>query len=375
MRKYFLVLFFLCQFLTSCIKDGENKETFKRTVIAYLGRDDRSLLGAREEKIASMVKGWDGKNGNLIIFQDTSQYIGNERITGNACLMKVVSKNGVNTVETIEEYGETNSADSEIFGKVLNKVIKDYPADSYGLIIFSHSTGWLPYSSDLRSIIYDQKSQMKINDLANAIPAGYFDFIVFEACYTAGIEVAYQLKDKTNYIFASSAEVISPGYIDVYANSMNYFFEREPRLKSFAENIFNYISTSDQHFYAATFSLIKTSELNDLATFLKNNIDKHATVNIAEIQHFGRSSLRYIFYDFEDYFSRVLKPEASRQEFSSILERCLAYKNYTPNFLVGWGGFNINHHSGLTTYISQERYPYLNEEYKKLDWYKAVFEE
>jgi hypothetical protein len=36
-----------------------------------------------------------------------------------------------------------------------------------------------------------------------------------------------------------------------------------------------------------------------------------------------------------------------------------------------YNGFDIRKHSGLTVYIGQKQYSYLNTEYKNLKWYKA----
>jgi hypothetical protein len=377
MYKYLFPLLFFCTCFTACIKDGETYE-FRRTVVVYLGRDDRALSASNEDKITSLLKGWNGKKGNLVIYQDTAQYdSAHNRIKGNASLMNVIpGRKGVNTIETIAEYGDENSADPAVFNRVLQDAIRLYPADAYGLVVFSHGSGWLPEGTLAapRSVIKDQERELNLLDLSRAIPAGTFDFIVFEACLTAGIEVVYELKDKTPYIFASSAEILSPGFRDVYTTSINYLFEREPRLTSFAENTFNSISTSEAHFYSATFSLIKTSGLDDLAAFLRTHIDREKTVDVSDIQRFGRYPFHLLFHDFEDYFSRILKDGASGEELASLIEKCVVYRRATPAFLLAWDGFEVIRHSGLTVYIEQERYPFLNSEYRNLSWYQAVFE-
>lgn len=121
------------------------------------------------------------------------------------------------------------SASAETFGRVLQEVADAYPADSYGLIFFSHASGWLPAGTlqkpqtpqnRSRSIGVDDggmgRSEMDMADFADAIPGGMFDFIVFETCLTAGAEVAYQLRGKTDFMLASSAEIVSPGFTPVY---------------------------------------------------------------------------------------------------------------------------------------------------------------
>jgi hypothetical protein len=356
-------------FFTSCQSDCEiNEDGYKRTIIAYIGRDN-DLKARNEDKIQSMLEGWDGRNGNLIIYQDTA--------VGNSGLMEVYREKDVNKIKTIREYANENSADPNVFKRVLNDAISLYPADSYGLIVFSHASGWLPEATlaSPRSFITDHKDEMELTDMAAAIPAGYFDFIVFETCFSAGIEVAYELKDKANYIIASSAELLSPGFKEIYASSLNYLFEKEPKLEAFTRNIFTLMSESDAYFKSATLSLIKTEKLYDLGVFLHQHIDKEKinTVSLYDVQHFDRYSYR-LFFDFEDYYSRIVDDNTPLQELDALLNECVSYRDATPSFLISWMGFEIRHHSGLTTYIEQEYFPYLNQEYKKLAWYKAVFE-
>jgi hypothetical protein len=366
---YFITGFFL---FASCDSDCEiKKDEYKRTVIAYIGRDS-NLTARGEDKIQSMLEGWNGKNGNLIIYQDTA--------VGNSGLMEVYRENNENKIRTIREYENENSADPNVFKRVLNDAISLYPADSYGLIIFSHASGWLPEATltSPRSFITDHKDEMELIDMAAAIPAGYFDFIVFETCFSAGIEVAYELKDKTGYIIASSAELLSPGFKEIYASSLNYLFEKEPKLEAFTRNVFTLMSESDTYFKSVTLSLIKTEKLHALGAFLRQYIDKEkiSAVKPYDVQHFDRYSYR-LFFEFEDYYSRILNDEAPGEELKTLLNECVPYKDATPSFLTGsssWRGFDIERHSGLTTYIEQENFPFLNREYKKLAWYRAVFE-
>jgi hypothetical protein len=364
--SYFIIGFFL---FASCESDCPiNKDEYRRTVIAYIGRDN-DLTKRSEDKIQAMLEGWDGRNGNLVIYQDTA--------VGNSGLMEVYREKDVNKIRTVREYTNENSADPDVFKRVLNDAISLYPADSYGLIIFSHASGWLPEATLAapRSFIKDDKDEMELIDMAAAIPAGYFDFIVFETCFSAGIEVAYELKDKTNYIIASSAEILSPGFIEIYASSLNYLFEKEPKLEAFTRNIFTLMSESDTYYKSATLSLIRTEKLYALGAFLHQYIDKGKINNVYlyDVQHFDRYSYR-LFFDFEDYYSRILNDNVPEQELKALLNECVPYKDATPSFLTNWMGFDIKRHSGLTTYIEQEYFPYLNREYKKLAWYKAVFE-
>ena len=60
---------------------------------------------------------------------------------------------------------------------------------------------------------------MELADFASALPLPNhrkWDFILFEGCYMGSVEVAYELKDKTEAIIASPTEIVSPGMTEVY---------------------------------------------------------------------------------------------------------------------------------------------------------------
>lgn len=122
---------------------------------------------------------------------------------------------------------------------------------------------------------------------------------------------------------------------------------------------------------SATFSMIKTDGLESLADYIKNNCDLTAEVNINDIQHFDRYAYR-LFFDFGDYYSCLLETDDQKQELQRLIDKVAVWKAATLYFMQGYNGFAIEKHSGLTSYIMQNRYPIMNENYKTLDWYKAI---
>ncbi|MCC8143798.1 MAG: clostripain-related cysteine peptidase [Tannerellaceae bacterium] len=254
-----------------------------RTIIVYIGRDN-NLSGSEEEKVSSFLEGWNGKNGNLIIYEDLYQ--------ASPVLYKIEHVNGVNIKVVLEEFTEENSASSEIFNKRINQVIQLYPGNSYGLIMFSHASGWLPQDMLLnpRSLLEDNGEEMELSEFVAALPDNLFDFIIFEACFTAGIEMAYDLKNKCNYMIGSSAEILSPGFREIYARQINNLFLPEAQLTEFVREAFEWINNQTGAYQSGTLSLIKTSELTALAGWLKEHIDKGkaTAIDVASIQYFDR---------------------------------------------------------------------------------------
>jgi hypothetical protein len=368
MIKYFTYLFCLLVF-SSCIVGEHEGTVLKRTVFVYIGRDN-SLRGLSEEKIESLKNGWDGQNGHLVIYQDLYEE--------GSVLQEIYVENGIKKSREIEAHAQENSASPEVFARVLKDVIALYPADSYGLIVFSHASGWLPDASlssprsMTRSLVQDGTDWMSLTDFAAAIPDRQFEFVIFEACFMGGIEVAYELRNKTEYIVASSAEMLSPGFQGAYESSVNELYKEKANLQAFTKNTFDAINARTGEWRSATFSIIKTDGLEELSDWIRANIAFDQEVDINDIQHFDRYSY-HLFFDFEDYFSHVLKDDGTQNKLTQLVNNCIVYKASTPEFMPNSLGFGIVKHSGLTTYIRQNEYPYLNSRYEELAWFKNIY--
>jgi hypothetical protein len=220
----------------------------------------------------------------------------------------------------------------------------------------------------------DGNAEMDIIDMAAAIPDGIFDQIVFEACLMANIEVAYEFRNKTKYLLSSAAEIVSPGFTDLYPTSINKLWDGYAGLPSFAQDAFDYFNKQSGWMQSATFSIIQTSELEALKNFVDTNADYTQSIDIKSIQGFDWSGYRktgyQLFFDFEDYYSRLLATQNQQAELSTLINKAVVWKANTANFMQTNNGFAISKHSGMTVYIPQPTLPVLNEAYKKLQWTK-----
>lgn len=351
---------------TSCVDDEDAPPT-NTVVLVYMGGDN-SLSAETYEKIEALRQGWN-KNlkGKLVVYSDPSD-------AAPQLIEICTCKSGNPITDIIKTYEEENSAASEVFSRVISEVKSLYPAPSYGLILFSHASGWLPERTlkNPKSVLTDGEDEMSLIHLASAMPDNCFDYIIFEACFMSGIEVAYELKNKTNYILASSAEIVSPGFTNIYSQTIKHLYESPANLKEFAQSAFSHFDAQTGFSRSATLSLIRTSELNDLSKWVKNNCDLNKETDIKNIQHFDRYTTHRLFFDFEDYYSSIIDTDVQKKELTSLLNACVVYKAATPSFMLEYNGFEIKKHSGLTTYITQEKFPFLNNEYQNLKWYKDI---
>lgn len=330
---------------------------YYRTVLVYMGGDN-NLSAETDAKVGALSSGWDYLGCRLIIYQDKG---------GTPCLHEVTSQ-GVRTVKT---YPDENSASGETLRRTVRDMMELYPSDSYGLVVFSHGTGWLPQGMYpvSRSIIADGKSEMEIADFAGALSDCHFDFIIFEACFMAAVEVAWELRERTDYIVASAAEMLSPGFTDIYAGLRKYLFFRYADLPGFARMYYEHYNGLTGVDRSATISVIRTSEMQGLADALRPVLTNSKEVAPRQVEFYDRSSgLTYLYSDLADYLR--LKADTPEQYAVAMraMERTVVYRAATPYML----GRELKAHSGLSVYIPRASYPQLNAYYSETGWYDII---
>jgi hypothetical protein len=374
--KIYLLFLLLLTALASCEHDGpcpdEIPVSTRRTVLVYLGVDNNFHPEAKQ-KIDTLTAYWNkNTDGNLLIYADDGD--------SSALIHIYHSYYKGNVADTIAIYPPENSANPATLTRVLNMLQTDYPAQSYGLIVLSHATGWLPAEMSypalaLRSIILDKSTNesdnyMELSDFAAAIPYK-LDFIIFDACFMGSIEVAYELKDKADYIVASPAEVLTPGF--VYSSMMQHLFALQADLVSVAREFYEYYDNQSGLLRSATVSVVKTAVLDALlqagrlsfSDVVAGGYDER----LQDIQTFGYGTQK-IYFDLGDYVQQ-LSPELY-EEFQAALDKCVIYKANTPSYYSA-GKPNslmpVRAFGGLSVYIPQAAYPQANEACKKLKLY------
>lgn len=388
--KGVLLLSLFCILFSSCIKEVPfaTKE-LKRVELIYCAGDE-SEINQYLQQIPILIKdSWQYTGNRTLIYFDSVNDVPKLYAIRGGCPSVPEP-----FIELVDTYNEGDSASSEIFAKVINRVYELYPAESYGLIFTSHGTGWLPannYPDSNKTIGLDNNtgdlnnpnSEMEISDLAKAIKDNQFDYIILEACLMSGIEVAYELRDKTKYILASSAELIAPGFNPIYAKAHHYLMntdiELEEALKLFANDYYAFVNSyADPVYRSTTLSITKTKELESLALMVKDIYPtaENSVIDMDAIQHFDRTSseIPSRFFDFGHYTKQLVSADKYTQ-IQSLLTKIIVWKAATPTFfdnLLKYNGFKIDHHSGLTVYAPQLKYPLLNESYKQMAWYKAT---
>ncbi len=329
----------------------------------------------------------------------------------------------------------TKSATAQTLSTVLTYIRDNFPADEYGLVFSSHGTGYLPAgyytgSSNLESSyttttgankiqkknwtylepepvpgIYDwdpmvkspdtsdggptvksagqdyyskdETYEIEIQDFADAIPMK-LKYVVFDACLMGGIEVAYQLRDKVEWLIASPTEILSTG-MD-YATMASYLMARpEDDLEGFCESYYNLYIVQSGDYQSATISLTDCTQLEPLAQLCGELFSKYrdALDNIShnDIQQYYRYSYHW-FFDIGDIVEHLGCTDEELERFNALMDVCVPYKAATESFMnssMTSTGFDITHFSGLSMILPNYAGEYLKNYYRNnLDWNDAT---
>lgn len=389
--------------LTFACSDGgtsgdDGEPVVSRTLIVYMGGGEKGVSKDVSLKLNALKAGMPETDARVVIYVDD--------LSGGPRLYTLVRKPGqaVAELKQVRVWPGENSADPAVFGRVIRETVRDYPARSYGLLVFSHASGWLPKgafgnpssfggpvesvsgkNAPQRTIVQDGTDEMEFSDFATTVPGGVFDYMVFETCFMGGVETAYELKDKTRYLVGSAAEIVSPGFTEVYPQALRYLLasgeEVPAALVSFAEAYFDAWNIKTGRERSATIAVVDCSRLEALAekvrTVFRDNRDAVSSFDPDAVPVQRLDRFYGLFRDFAHYL-RCMSDPMQYAEPDAALREAVIYKAATPGFFLNVngtpheGGYVIETFGGLSCYIPAGKYPELDACYGQTSWAKKI---
>ncbi len=290
-----------------------------------------------------------------------------------------------------------DTSKAETFQTVWNDVQDLISSESWGLGFGSHGFGWIPNSMfnkygvmarsramvmgqevATRNLMQDKNDVMEFQDFADAMPE-HVDFIIMDLCYMGGVEFAYALSEKADYLVLSPAEVIDKGM--PYNLIVDDIFATEPRLGAggVSEEFYNFYNNYENpNGRYATVSLLDCSKFEPFveatrAVLAHRDVEVDTYVpNLSAIQRFDRL-LNPIMFDMREFVVAMANGQ-SVDLFDAALNDLVLYKNTTGKPLNNSLSIPKDRYSGLSTYIPVSRYNDLNQYYYETGWFQDVYQ-
>lgn len=266
---------------------------------------------------------------------------------------------------------------------VVADMLACFPSDSYGIILGSHGSGWLPTLSGAeRSIGQDGAitNTICIPELAEALQAvnpQKFDFVLFDACMMGHAEVCYQLRNVTDYCFASVVDVPACGF--PYNKVMSYLYK--DNLKDYLRAVCDaYINTYQDGMWG-TMSAIDCRQMENLAVathdVLLNYQANLKGVNTSNLQEYGRKSDWHgNAYDMVQYIEALCEGEVPAA-FLEQFGKTMLYTAYVSDYKGIYYKIDGDNYCGMGMYIPNSstsgKYGSWNNYFKSsIAWYQAA---
>ena len=390
-RRSFITFVGICLFLFSACekKTSPVSPPAERTLLVYMVADN--TLGSNGydtdnlDMLLRAVSENDPSPGRIVIYRDP---------VGETPLLSEIIRNGagVGEMKTLKAYEEQNSLDPQVMRQVFADVRTLASGLGYGLILWSHATGWLPEESGYtrfsslrknaaltelsepltRTFGEDGSSQMELSDLAAALPDGMFEYIVIDACFMGEAEVAYALRNKAEYLVASPAEVLANGL--PYDQIVSDLLASPVRLSEVCRKFYEYYESLSGTYRTATTALYDLKQMDRLAEVMGRIVESYGTqiplLDLGGIQHFDRYS-RHTMFDLEDVVSKLVPAtDPLRSELSAALSSVVLYKRATPSVM---GSLFVDTYCGMSVYVPYAGYADLNAHYTRTAWYRRVY--
>ena len=405
MRKILIGICALTLFV-ACHKDDEPTKPdspVDRTVLIYMAGENN-------------LTNWDNTASGKYVDRDLAEIkIGAKSIGANNNLLVYVDK-----ADSIPPYmlyfwkgelkdsiamPESLTSDPSVLENVARKAFTEYPANSYGLVLWGHATGWvinkdsIAYTpSPARQKAYGGSNEnnstasagkwwLNIPTLANVLKRlPHLSFIFCDCCHMACIENAYELKDVTDYLIGSPAEI--PGVGAPYTTVTPALMDKTNYWKTIIDKYYEQRAGGLDVPLAA----IKTSEMVNLAgatrTVLKSFADKFGG-NYPDlsglIHYYNHITYGNQYFDMNDFILKFATTN-EYQTWKQAYDKAVVYKKMAETWMTNrviyasdwdryYGDFEMTEErfGGVSMFIPQYRFQYTeNTTIKQMRWYYAA---
>lgn len=382
---YFLVSLVAALTVSSCTEEGTDIESInKQTILVFMpwtGTANGSqglypYFKQNLDSIESAILKARQMDGKVLVFLSSS--------ANKSSLYEITLENNKIQHTPIKEYSGNSYTTADGITQLLNDVKNIANALNYAMVISSHGMGWTfkddwnnyPYSAKPKPIshgssngigkfvpYYPTRFYGSVDDISNygtdieSLETGIrnagikMQFILFDDCYMANVETAYQLKDVTNFLIGSTSEVMVQGM--PYQTMWAALASPIPTYATITDAFYKFYSNYKPP--CGTLSVIDCRQMDRLAELMKLintkfKFDSNKLDSIQVLDGFSKS----IFYDMKDYVDSLCTDKDLLNDFNSALKQATKSTVHTDsiysalNPVDGGKYIKLKRYSGIT---------------------------
>ena len=376
----------LLSVFTGCSNDKEDlpPAPVSYTALIYMIADN-SMDSDVDYSISQLKAGARHSAGTAVVYVD--------RLNEAPRLFKITQ---AGEEVPLKSYAEDNSANIETLVEVIEETKKLVPSEKFGLVLWSHSMGWLPngYSSGLRMTrgkaeqdfprtryigpdfhpgdVPTSDNMIEVDELAESLPDHVAEYIWFDVCLMGCVEGLYAVRNKCNYLIASPTEVLAEADYDAsgipYAKVLPYMFGGAEELKQACNH---YNGMKYDVLRSATITLVDAKQLDGLYDVVHGILGGHLSevesMDTSGLQAYHTKDVPGVFFDLKDMVNRLKSTDDAILE--AQLEKTVVYTEATVSFKNV--AIDRNRYCGLSVYVPLRKWE-KNAEYKyyfeSLEW-------
>ena len=374
----------------------------ERTVLVYLAGKN-NLSQSLQTNLEQM------KAGSRLIGNNTLLVFVRRDMQGEKPWLARVNNGELTDSVSLDDmgFGKSNmqACNPELMEKVMRYAFNHYPANEYGLVLGGHSTGWLideePGQTRAFGVdngdgyTYSRKNKrwMNVPTMARVLErVPHLKFIFADCCNFMCLETMYELRNVTDYIIGSPAEIPAEGA--PYEQIIPALFEKN----TFCSSVIGIYYRAQNG--ELPLSAVKTSAIDQLASATRYALDMvqakigNGYADTQGLIHYGYSgsSIQFhqeynLFYDAGDFFRSQLS-ESDYLQWKQALDKAVIEKRFAKQWrtCMTWryiySDFEMTEekYHGVSMYIPQDAnteygiyYVQNNEDIKQLKWYQSVW--
>lgn len=355
--------------LTACNKDDDDNQDVKadRTVLIYISGEcslwDFVQIDLDEIKSGSMRIG----DNNLLVYVDRGSTreipwlarVKKGQFVDSVSIKNIVDEMNLNPART-SVADDPYSSEGQVMEGVIRYAFKKYPSknNDYALGLWGHGTGWLikdsvAYTAMARKAYGidngkngadDFGKWMNIPTMAKVLSKlPHLTYIFCDCCNMMCLETAYELRNVTDYIMGSPAEI--PGEGAPYDKVVPAMFEKGTtnNIPSFAKSIIDYYYEQRASGYDEPLSVIRTSEMENLASATRSVLKAIAPKLPSPgdgypdmtglIHYYYDYGYEREFYDANDFILKYAEPD-DYYNWKQALDKAVIYKKMAENWMI-----------------------------------------